>query len=65
MNVQDFYYNGVKTRMYLKYSDLDHEGELSRYSIAMLSQQQKVDTYYYRDRAKAEIEAWEKAKGKK
>lgn len=65
MNVQDYYYNGVKTRTYLKYSDLDHEGELSLYSIAMLSQQQKVDTYYYRDRAKAEIEAWEKAKGKK
>lgn len=65
MNVQDYYYNGVRTRMYLKYNDLDHEGELSLYSIAMLSQQQKADTYYYRERAKAEIEAWEKAKGKK
>jgi hypothetical protein len=65
MDVQDFYYNGVRTRMYLKYSDLEHEGELSLYSIAMLSQQQKIDTYYYRERAKAEIDAWEKIKGKK
>lgn len=64
MDVQDFYYNGIKTRMYLKYSDLNREGELSLYSIAMLSKQQKVDTYYYRDRAKAQIEAWEKVKGK-
>ena len=64
MNVQDFYYNGVRTRMYLKYSDLEHEGELSLYSIALLSQQQKADTYYYRERGKAEIQAWEKAKGK-
>ena len=65
MNVQDFYYNGVKTRMYLKYSDLDHAGELCLYSIALLSQQQKVDTYYCRERAKEKIEAWEKAKGSK
>jgi hypothetical protein len=65
MNVPDYYYNGLQTHMYLKYNDFDHEGELSLYSIAMLAQQQKVDTYYYRERAKAEIEAWEKAKGKK
>lgn len=65
MDVPDYYYNGVKTRMYLKYSDLDHEGELSSYSIAMLSQQQRADTYYYRERAKAEIGAWQKIKGKK
>ena len=65
MNVPDYYYNGLQTRMYLKYNDLGHEGELSLYSIALLSQQQKADTYYYRERAKAEIEAWEKAKGKK
>jgi hypothetical protein len=64
MNVPDYYYNGVQTRMYLKYSDFDHEGELSLYSIAMLSQQQKVDTYYYRARAKAEIDEWKKARGK-
>ena len=66
MNVPEYYYNGVKTRMYLKYSDFDYAGDLSLYSIAMLSQQQKADTYYYRERAKAEIEAWEKKdKGKK
>jgi hypothetical protein len=65
MDVQEFYYNGVKTRMYLKYSDLEREGELSLYSIAMLNQQQKTDTYYHRERAKAEIKAWEKIKSKK
>lgn len=65
MEVQDYYYNGVKTRMNLKYSDLDHQGELSMYSIAILSHQQKADTYYLRERGKAEIDAWEKAKGKK
>jgi hypothetical protein len=64
MNVQDFYYNGVKTRMSLSYSDMDHAGELAMYSIALLAQQQKADTYYYRDRARGQIEAWEKAKGK-
>jgi hypothetical protein len=64
MNVPDFYYNGVKTRMSLSYNDMDHAGELAIYSIALLAQQQKVDTYYYRDRAKAQIEAWKKAKGK-
>ena len=26
LNVQDFYYNGVKTRMYLKFSDIDRTG---------------------------------------
>ncbi|MFA4903986.1 MAG: hypothetical protein WC600_14730 [Desulfobaccales bacterium] len=65
LDVQEFYYNGVKTRMSLKYSDLEREGELSLYSIALLSQQQKTDTYYHRERAKAEIEAWDKIKGKK
>ncbi len=64
LNVQDFYYNGVKTRMYLKYSDIDRTGELSSYSIALLSQQQKLDTLYLRDRAKEKIDAWEKSKGK-
>jgi hypothetical protein len=60
LNVQDFYYNGVKTRMYLKFSDIDRIGELSMYSIALLSQQQKLDRLYLRDKAKEEIEAWEK-----
>jgi len=64
MNVQDYHYNGVKTRMYLKYSDLDHEGELALYSIALLNRQQLSDTYYYRERAKAQIQAIEKSKGK-
>ena len=65
MHVQDFYYNGVKTRMYLKYSDIDHEGELSLIPSPCLSQQQKIDTLLLWERAKAKIEAWEKAKGKK
>ncbi len=64
LNVQDFYYNGVKTRMYLKYSDIDRTGELSSYSIALLSQQQKLDTLYLRERAKEKIDAWEKSKKK-
>ena len=64
LNVQDFYYNGIKTRMYLKYSDIDYTGELSMYSIALLSQQQKLDTLYLRERAKEKIDAWEKSKGK-
>jgi hypothetical protein len=64
LDVQDFYYNGVRTRMSLKYSDMEHAGELAMYSVALLAQQQKVDTFYYRDRARAQIEAWEKAKGK-
>jgi hypothetical protein len=64
MQVQDYYYNGVKTRMYLKYSDMDRMGELSLYSIALLSQQQKIDTLSLRERAKEKIEAWEKARGK-
>ena len=64
MDVQDFYYNGIKTRMYLKFSDIDHTGELSLYSIAMLSQQQKLDTMYLREKAKEEIEAWEKTQEK-
>ena len=59
LNVQDFYYNGVKTRMYLKYSDIDRTGELSSYSIALLSKQQHIDTLYLRERAKEKIGAWE------
>jgi hypothetical protein len=64
LDVQDFYYNGVRTRMYLKYSDIDRIGELSMYSIALLSQQQKLDTLYLRERAKEKIEAYEKTKKK-
>ena len=64
MNAQDFYYNGVKTRMYLKFSDIDRTGELSMYSIALLSKQQKLDTLYLRERAKEKIDAWEKGKKK-
>jgi hypothetical protein len=64
LNVQDFYYNGVKTRMYLKFSDIDRTGELSLYSIALLSKQQKLDTLNLRERAKEKIDAWEKSKGK-
>jgi hypothetical protein len=60
LNVQDFYYNGVKTRMYLKYSDIDRTGELSMYSIALLSRQQHIDTLYLRERAKEQIKDWEK-----
>ena len=64
LNVQDFYYNGVKTRMYLKYSDIDRTGELSLYSIALLSKQQHIDTLYLRERAKEKINAWEKTQKK-
>ena len=64
MNAQDFYYNGIRTRMYLKYSDIDHTGELSMYSIALLSKQQQRDAFYQRERAKEEIEVWEKTKKK-
>ena len=64
LNVEDFYYNGLKTRMYLKYSDIDRIGELSSYSIALLSKQQKLDTLYLRERAKEEIDAWERSQGK-
>jgi hypothetical protein len=64
MDVQDFYYNGVRTRMYLKYSDMDRIGELAMYSIALLAKQQNQDTYYLRQQAKEQIEGWEKAKGK-
>jgi len=47
MQVQDFYYNGVKTRMYLRYSDIDRMGELSMYSIALLSKEQvEVDPVF-------------------
>jgi hypothetical protein len=64
LNVQDFYYNGVKTRMYLKYSDIDRNGELSLYSIALLSKQQHIDTLYLRERAKEKINVWEKTQKK-
>jgi len=64
LNAQDFYYNGIKTRMYLKFSDIDRTGELSSYSIALLSKQEKLDTLYLRERAKEKIDAWEKAKKK-
>ena len=64
LNVQNFYYNGVKTRMYLKFSDIDRTGELSLYSIALLSKQQNIDTLYLRERAKEKIDAWEKTKAK-
>jgi hypothetical protein len=64
LNVQDYYYNGVKTRMYLKYSDIDRTGELSSYSIALLSKQQHLDTLYLRERAKEKIKDWEKTQRK-
>ena len=59
LNAQDFYYNGVKTRMYLKFSDIDRIGELSSYSIALLNKQQHIDTLYLRERAKEKIKDWE------
>jgi hypothetical protein len=64
LNVQDFYYNGVKTRMYLKFSDIDRTGELSSYSIALLSKQQRIDTLYLRESAKEKIDAWKKGQRK-
>jgi hypothetical protein len=64
MNVQDFYYNGVKTRMYLKFTDMTHTGELAMYSIALLAKQQNQDTYYLRQQAREQIAGWEKARGK-
>ncbi|MGO8761721.1 MAG: hypothetical protein ACLP2P_06155 [Desulfobaccales bacterium] len=64
LNVQDFYYNGIKTRMYLKYSEIDRTGELSLYSIALLNKQQERDTLYLKERARDTIEAYEKAKKK-
>jgi hypothetical protein len=64
LDVQDYYYNGVKTRMKLRYSDLDRTGELSLYSIALLNKQQKMDMFYLRERARQKIDAWEKARGK-
>jgi len=63
-NVQDFYYNGVKTRMNLKFSDIDRTGELSSYSIALLNKQQHIDTLYLRERAKEKIKDWEKTQSK-
>jgi hypothetical protein len=64
LNVQDFYYNGIKTRMYLKFSDIDRTGELSSYSIALLNKQQHIDTLYLRERAKEKIKDWEKNQSK-
>jgi len=64
LNAQDFYYNGVKTRMYLKFSDIDRTGELSSYSIALLNKQQHIDTLYLRERAKEKIKDWEKNQSK-
>jgi hypothetical protein len=64
LDVQDFYYNGVKTRMYLKYSDMDRTGELSSYSIALLNKQQHIDTLRLRERAKEQINTWEKNQSK-
>jgi hypothetical protein len=64
LDVQDFYYNGVKTRMYLKFSDIDRTGELSSYSIALLNKQQNIDTLYLRERAKEKIKDWEKSQSK-
>ena len=64
LNVQDFYYNGIKTRMSLRYSDYDRIGELSLSSIAMLSKQQKTDDFYLRSRAREQLRDWEKTKGK-
>jgi hypothetical protein len=61
LNVQDFYYNGIKTRMHLKFSDIDRIGDLDMYSIALLNQQQKLDTWYLRERAREKIDAWEKS----
>jgi len=64
MDVQEFYYNGLKTRMYLQYSDIDRVGELSLYSIALLSKQQKLDNFYLKREAKERVDAWLKTKGK-
>jgi hypothetical protein len=64
LNVQDFYYNGVKTRMYLRFSEIDWTGELSMYSIALLSQQERTDALYFRERARQEIKQWEKGQKK-
>jgi hypothetical protein len=64
LNVQDFYYNGVKTRMYLKFSDIDRTGELSSYSIALLNRQQHIDTLNLRERAKEKIKDWEKSQSR-
>ena len=64
LNVQDLYYNGVKTRMYLKFSDIDRTGELRSYSIALLNKQQHIDTLYLRERAKEKIKDWEKNQNK-
>jgi hypothetical protein len=64
LDVQDFYYNGLKTRMSLRYSDYDRIGELNMSSIAMLSKQQKTDDFYLRSRAREQLRHWEKSKGK-
>jgi len=64
LDAQDFYYNGVKTRMYLKFSDIDRTGELSLYSIALLSKQQKLGRLYLKEKAKEEIDAYKKTRSK-
>jgi hypothetical protein len=64
LDVQDFYYNGVRTRMSLKYSDFDRTGELAMYSIALLSKQEKLDTLILREKAREKIKEWEKARVK-
>jgi len=64
LNVQDFFYNGVRTRMYLKYSDFDRTGELALYSIALLSKQERLDALTLRERAREKIREWEKAQGR-
>jgi hypothetical protein len=64
LGIQDYYYNGVKTRMYLRYSDLDRIGELSLYSIPLLNKQQALDTLNLKERAREKIKEWEKARGK-
>ena len=64
MNVQDFYYNGIRTRMYLKFSEIDRTGELSLYSIAILSKQQQRDNLYLREKAREKIDEYEKTRKK-
>lgn len=64
MDVQDYYWNGYFTRMYLKYSDIDRTGDLSLHSIAMLNKQQKYDTYVIKARIKEKLQELEKPKGK-
>ncbi len=64
MNAQDFYYNGIRTRMYLRFTDMDRIGELGMYSIAILSRQQQRDNFYLREKAREKIEEYEKTRKK-